>query len=454
MNHQPIFESNRHLFKTLLKLAIPIMLSNLLQMLYNLADAFFLGKISKEAVAAPSVSFSVIFFLVIFGLGFSMAGTTLIAQSKGKNNREKMDYYLGQMTFIVLTASVLISIIGLIIAKPFLFLLQVPDEAFTYTYQYITIIFSGLPFMFMLFIFQAAMQGLGDAVTPLFVQLFTVVLNIALDPVLIFGIGLFPELEVQGAAIATVFSRFTGSVISLIILVRGTKGLQLQLKYIKPEKKAVRLLFKIGLPASLGQGISALGFTVLQGVVNSFGTAVVAAFGIGTRVIGLFNMPAIGMARATTSLVGRCLGAKDQELAKKVLVQSAVSISVFITIGMTITFFFGASVMKFFVNEPDVIRHGVSMFRIISVSVVAFALFTVMTGALQGSGDTKPVMYLNIIRLWGFRVPLAFLLSLILNLGPLGIWIAMFISNFLTAVSGFIYIKRGSWLNKINPDTI
>jgi putative MATE family efflux protein len=358
------------------------------------------------------------------------------------------------MTFIVLTASVLISIIGLIIAKPFLFLLQVPDEAFTYTYQYITIIFSGLPFMFMLFIFQAAMQGLGDAVTPLFVQLFTVVLNIALDPVLIFGIGLFPELEVQGAAIATVFSRFTGSVISLIILVRGTKGLQLQLKYIKPEKKAVRLLFKIGLPASLGQGISALGFTVLQGVVNSFGTAVVAAFGIGTRVIGLFNMPAIGMARATTSLVGRCLGAKDQELAKKVLVQSAVSISVFITIGMTITFFFGASVMKFFVNEPDVIRHGVSMFRIISVSVVAFALFTVMTGALQGSGDTKPVMYLNIIRLWGFRVPLAFLLSLILNLGPLGIWIAMFISNFLTAVSGFIYIKRGSWLNKINPDTI
>lgn len=454
MEHHSIFKSDKHLYTTLLKLAIPIMLSNLLQMLYNLADAFFLGKIGKEAVAAPSVSFSVIFFLIIFGLGFSMAGTTLIAQSRGKNDKEKMDFYLGQMTFIVLTASLLISVIGLIIAKPFLSLLQVPDEAFTYTYQYITIIFSGLPFMFMLFIFQAAMQGLGDAVTPLFVQLFTVVLNIALDPVLIFGVGLFPVLEVQGAAIATVFSRFTGSVISFIILIRGRKGLQLHLKNLKPEKKAVKLIFKIGLPASFGQAVSALGFTVLQGVVNSFGTAVVAAFGIGNRVIGLFNMPAIGMARATTSLVGRCLGAKDQVLAKKVLIQSAISIFVFITIGMTLTFFFGASVIKFFVNEPEVIRHGVSMFRIISVSVVAFALFTVMTGALQGSGDTKPVMYLNIIRLWGLRVPAAFLLSLVFGLGPLGIWIAMFISNFLTAASGFIYIKKGSWLNKINPDAI
>jgi putative MATE family efflux protein len=445
---------DRTLFKSLLKLAVPIMLSNLLQMLYNLADAYFLGKLGKEALAAPAVSFNLIFFLVVFGLGFSMAGTTLIAQSRGKNDREKMDYYLGQMAGLVTIISVVISILGLLLSNPLLKLLQVPKDAFTYTYQYITIIFAGMPFMFMIFILQASMQGIGDSVTPLIIQFFTVLMNITLDPLLIFGIGFFPKLEVQGAAIATVFSRFSGSVAALIILIHGKKGLKLKLQNMKPKKSAVSLLFKIGFPASIGQGISALGFAVLQGLVNSFGTAVVAAFGIGTRVIGLFNMPALGMARATTSMVGRCLGAKKADLAKKVVKQAVISIFIFISISMSLTFFFGASVIRFFVDEQEVIQHGSMMFKIISVSVVAFALFTVITGAFQGGGDTKPIMYLNIGRLWGFRVPLAFLLSVGLMWGPVGIWVSMFISNFAIALIGFLYLKKGKWLIKIDPDTI
>jgi Na+-driven multidrug efflux pump len=193
---------------------------------------------------------------------------------------------------------------------------------------------------------------------------------------------------------------------------------------------------------------------VLQGVVNTFGTAVVAAFGVGNRIIGLFNMPALGFSQATTSLVGQQLGAKRKDRAVTVVKQSVVTVTVFIVVGMTLTFFFGSSFVRFFIDDPEVIQHGATMFRVISMSVVLFAMFTVAVGAFQGGGDTKPVMYLNIGRLWGLRLPVAYLLAIVLHMGPNGIWWAMFVSNLVTAVVGFAILKRGRWLHKINPDTL
>jgi len=447
-------ESPRQLYLRLLKISVPIMLSNLLQQMYNLADAFFLGKLGREALSAPSIAMPVIFFLVVFGFGFAMAGTTLIAQSKGKGDQEKIDFYLGQTTSILILTSLLISMTGILLAVPLLNLLQVPSEVFEYTRQYMTIIFSGLPFMFMVFVLHTCMQGIGDSVTPLLVQFVTVLLNVALDPLLIFGIGPFPAMEVRGAAWATVFSRFVASFVAAAILIRGRKGLRLQIQYLKPERKALRLFIKIGLPAALGQAVTTLGFTVLQGVVNTLGTAVVAAFGVGNRIIGLFNMPAIGFSRGTAVLVGQKLGAKDKPRAKLVVRQAIITITLFITGGMTLTFFFGNHLVRFFVDDPEVIELGIELFRIVSVSVIFFVVFTVVMGVFQGGGDTKPIMYLNAARLWVLRVPLAFLFVRVFFWGPKGIWIAMFISNFIISIAGFILLKSGRWMHKLNPDDI
>ncbi len=315
------------------------MAGNLLHTLYNLADAFFLGKLGKEALSAPSIAFPIIFFLVVFAFGFSTAGTTLISQAKGKGDREKVDFYLGQVATVMIVAAVLISILGISFTVPLLKLLSVPEETFRYAQEYMTIIFLGLPFMFVTFILQAALHGTGNSVTPLVIQAFTVLLNVALDPLLIFGPGIFPRMEVQGAAIATVIARIVSSAISLSILVSGRKGAKLTLSNMKPDRKAIRQILKIGIPASIGQGVSALGFTVLQGLVNSFGTATIAAFGVGNRIISLFNMPAMGFSRATAVLVGQSLGAKDRARARQVVRQSVLIIFIFITTGMTFMFF-------------------------------------------------------------------------------------------------------------------
>ncbi len=442
------------MFKKLVIVAIPIMAGNFLQMLYNAADTYFLGKLGAAELSAPSIAMNLVMFLVVFGFGFAMAGTTLISQAYGKGDRERVDFYLGQVTVILIITSIFISVIGELLTSPLLRLLQVPEEAFDYTRIYLRIIFGGIPFMFMAFVLQASLQGIGNTVTPLLVQLATVVLNIIIDPLFIFGWGFFPALGVEGAAWATVLSRAAGSVIALKILISGKQGMKLRRRHMKLEAKAVRLILRIGIPASLGQGISGLGFIVMQGVVNSFGTSVIAAFGVAGRIIGFFNMPAMGMGRATAVLVGQNLGAGDSAKAVAAVKTAALSIFVFITIGMTFTFFRGNSFVRFFIDDPEVIAHGTALFRIVSVSVVFFALFTVITGAFQGGGDTKPVMLLNFARLWVLRLPAAYLGVFLFPGRPESIWWAMFISNVGVAAAGFMLLRRGKWLKALDPAEI
>jgi putative MATE family efflux protein len=447
--------SDTHLYRRLITLALPIMGANLLQTLYNLADTFFLGKMGKEAVSAPSIAFPLIFFLIIFGTGFATAGTTLISQSKGKGDQQKVDHYVGQTIGMLFVVSILISVVGFFSSEFLLDLIQVPEGiTYEYTLNYMRIIFIGLPFMFTSFAFAAILQGVGDSLTPLYLQLATVILNIILDIFLIFGIWIFPALGVTGAALATAIARGASGIVGVIILLSGKKTVTLSLSSLKPVWKSWKLIGSIGLPVSLGQGISALGFTTLQGVVNTYGPAVIAAFGVGNRIISMFNMPGQGLSRATAVLVGQELGAKKHEKASKAVTYGLLTIFIFITLSMSLTFFYGNFFVKFFVDDPEVIAYGASLFRIVSASVVFFALFTVLMGAFQGGGDTKPIMLLNIFRLWGVRVPAAYLLAKVLNMGPDGIWWAMFISNFSVAVIMFLLYRTQRWKYRLNPDTI
>ncbi len=437
------------LLPRLSRLAVPIMVSNLLQMTYNLVDAWFLGRIGAAAVSAPAMSFSFIMFLAVFGIGFSMAGTTLVSQAYGAGNRDRVDFYASQTVTIVGITGVIAGVIGYFTTPTLLGLLQAPEEAFEYARVYMQIVFAGIPLMFFFFIMQALFHGLGDSLTPLKIQVGTVILNVILDPIFIFGFGPIPSMEVAGAATATVISRSVAAIVAIVVLVRGRRGLRIVPAYLKPNRAAIDQFIEIGLPNSLGQGISALGFTVLQGVVNSFGVAVVAAFGVATRIISLFNMPAIGLSKATAALVGRELGADDPGQARRVVRLSVLSMLALIVPAMTFTFFYGNSLVRFFVDDPEVIAHGATLFRIVSVSVIPFTLFMVINGAFEGGGVTRPVMVLNVLRLWGLRVPLAFLLSAHPSLGANGIWIAMFLSNIITASAGFLWLRRGTWLRKI-----
>ncbi len=446
--------ANLKLLKTLTTLALPIMATNLLHMLYNLADTYFLGKLGPEAISAPSVSFSIVFFMIIFGSGFSMAGTTLISQAKGKGDEERINFYVSQVFLMLSILSVIIMAAGILGADYLLIAMQVPRDILPTVATYLRIIFIGMPLMFMSFVLRATLQGVGDSVTPMKIQIITVIVNVILDPILIFGLGPVPALGVAGAAIATIIARGVSMVMVLRILITGKRGIKLERKYLKPDPTAWRLIIKIGLPSSVGGGISALGFTVMQGLVNTYGAAVIAAFGVGNRIIGLFNMPAQGISQATAVLVGQCLGRKDHKAAEQTVSYGILTILLFVVSGMVVTFFYGNSVTRFFIDDPEVISYGAQLFRVVSLSVVFFCLFTVINGAFQGGGDTKPIMVFNILRLWGLRIPLALLLTQVFEMGPVGIWWAMCISNILVAAGNYMLYRTGRWKYRLNPEQI
>ena len=441
-------------FRDLLRISLPLMLGSFIQTLYNLTDAYFLGKLGKEELSAPSIVLNLILFLILFALGLSAAGTTLISQAKGKGDQERVDFYLGQTTLVIQILAFVIMGIGLVGANSLLRLLQTPDEVFQYAKDYMTIIFWGIPFLFGFFIIQGAMQGIGDTKTPVKIQIVSVVLNVALDPILIFGWFGCPAFGVKGAAFATVFARGVGSAISFIVLIRGRHGLALTRENLRPNKEALLLLLRVGLPSALARSLSALGFLVLQGIVNSFGASVIAAFGVGTRIVNLFNMPSMSISQGTAALIGQSLGAKDHERTRHIVVVSIKSVLGFIVPAMMVTFFWGNLVTKFFVNDPETIYYGASLLRVMSVAVVFFGLFNVVAGTLQGAGDTKPLMYLQILRLWGIRVPGAYLLAYVAHFGPSGIWYAMLWSNIICFVVGLLWLRRGSWKTAIDVDTI
>ncbi len=452
--NQPSIFRLSEVHRALLRIAFPMMLGSAIETVYNLTDAFFLGRLGTAEIGAPSIAFSIVFFLTIFGSGLAGAGTTLIAQSKGKRDADRMNHYLNQMASLLFVASMALTALGTLSAGPLLRLLNTPAEVYGFAFTYLRIVFLGIPFTFAYFALQASFTAVGDAATPVKVHLLAVGLNAALDPMLIFGFGPFPAMGVAGAAIATVFSQGVGAALAIAVLSRGKSGLRLSRRSMVPEAKSWGLLLGIGLPASIGQGLSAFGFTVLQGVVNTFGTSAIAAFGVGNRLMNMFDIPVHGIAAATTSLVGRALGARDEHMAGRVVRSSLAMVVMFEVPLLALSVIYGGDLVRLFVADAEAIRLGDIMFKVVSPSLLMFGLYFALSGAFQGAGDTKVIMVLSVFRLWVVRVPLAYALAYRTSFGPLSIWIAMFVSNFLTAATGFVYFKLGRWKRALDPDRI
>ncbi len=471
MNKTGLDLTKGNIYKIMLKLAFPIMLSNFLQTFYNLTDAFWLGKLGQQAKAAVSVAgiaFPLIFFLSSFGFGFVIAGTALISQYKGSQNFVMMKEVVGQYVLILVVFSIVYLSVSLYFLNDILQLLKVPKAIFGLTENYISIILIGVFFMFIFLTYQSFAHGLGDTISPMKIQIVSVGLNVILDPILIFGLGFLPRLETMGAAYATLFARFIAAFLAIVFLLKRTKQIVPDWQHFKPNKAVLKRIFEISIPASIAHSITSFGFIILQGFVNTFGTLVISVFSIGNRMMGLFMMPAMGISNALASMVGQNLGAKKIKRAIKSVKSGLVLAMTIMTIGCSILYFFGSYLTKFFIDEPQVISTGVRMFQIVSLAAWVFGFLFVFMGVFNGSGHTKPTMILNIVRLWLLRIPLVFILSgKLLNLSFFSnsflkdilkqislilaghsydaLWWSMLISNIVTSIWAVIIYKRDKW---------
>lgn len=434
------------ILSSLVRLALPIILANILHTTYQLIDTFWLGRLSANAVASVSISFPILFLVLSLGGGLTLGGSVIVAQYFGAENKKKVDYSSSQTVFVIFVISIFLAILAFLLAEPMMVLIGAEPPILQDSVDYFQVSSFGFIFLFMFFVFQSLMRGIGDAMLPMYVVLITVLLNLILDPLFIFGYGSFPGFGVKGAAYASIITQAISAIIGLGILFNGKRGIKIRLSEMKFDWKWTKRLFRIGIPTSLDQSTRAAAMTVIIVLVTGFGSEVVAAYGIGVRILSLIVIPALGFAMATTTLVGQNIGARQIKRAEKVGELSAkIAMYGLTSIGLLL-FLFAEPVTAFFVpNDPQVIQDGALFIKIMAPSFGILGVQQVLNGVFNGAGFTQASLLISIFNLWIIRFPLAFLLSENTELGEVGLWWAFPISNLLGGLVAFIYFKMGYW---------
>ncbi|WP_192349619.1 MATE family efflux transporter [Algoriphagus sp. Y33] len=434
------------LARSLFTLAWPIIMANILQTAYQLIDTFWLGRLGANAVAAVSISFPILFLVLSLGAGLTLAGTVIVSQFKGANDKKMIDFAASQTVVIVFLISILLAFLGYAVASPLMNLVGAGPEILNDSVTYFQVSSFGFVFLFMFFVFQSLMRGIGNVLLPMYIVFGTVLLNLVLDPLFIFGYGSIEGYGVAGAAIASIITQGLSAAAGLFILFRGKQGIKIRLSSMKLEFRWVKRMFELGIPASLEQSSRAAAMTVMVMLVTSFGSEIVAAYGIGARILSLVIVPSIGMGIATTTLVGQNIGAGQIKRAEKIG-DLSVKIAFFGLTGIGLLLFvFAEKLTAFFVpNDPQVIKDGARFIRIMSLSFGLLGVQQVLNGVFNGTRFTQASMLISIFSLWMVRFPVAFVLSAKTDLSFEGIWWAFPISNLIAAMVAFAYYKTGYW---------
>jgi putative MATE family efflux protein len=464
------------LLKPLVVLALPIVLAQLLQVGYNLADTFWVGRLGQEAVSALSYSFPIVFLMISVAGGFTVAGTVLVAQNKGAGNDDRVNYVAGQTIAFVFLVAAAFSVLGYLLTPTLMSLVGASPGSLEYALavEYTRTIFVGIVFMFGFFVFQALLQGWGDTRTPLYLMALSVALNVLLDPFLILGfegnvlltsLGLeglqawafdltgFAGFGVQGAAVATVFSRGVATALAMAWLFSGAVGIHLSVDDLRLDAGMVKRIVALGAPASVEQSTRALGITVLTALVAFAGDDAVAALGIGNRINSLVFLPALGLARGTETVVGQNLGSDQTERARRAVGYSSGIIVGVLALAGVLAYAFAEPITAVFIpGEPAVIDLGAEYLRIIGPTFLFIGVFQVVQGGFRGSGSTRTAMVFAILSLWAFRLPPAYLLLEVLDMGATGVWYAIALSNVLAMLAAVAWFLRGTWTDNVVDD--
>ncbi len=430
-------------------LSWPIMINNLFQVFYNMADTFWVGRLenSTEALAAVTVTFSVVFLLVSLAAGLGVGSATLAAQYYGAGEYKKVDEVTYTSIIVIALVALVFIVPGIIFYKQIFQLLQTPLHIVPIAREYFTIIMVGMVFMFLFFIMGGILRGVGDTTTPMVAGVLSGIVNIIIDPILIFGWGIIPELGVAGAAYATVFSRIFASAYIFYVVYRGKTFLRLNLKNFKVDLSITKQLFKIGIPSSISQVVVSLGNTVIMGRVNMFGDVAAAVHGIGSRLQSLLFMPTLGLAEAANSIVGQNLGSNKKERAYQCGKYAMKSVFIILLILGVALAVFPEPFFRLFSKDIEVIEMG----RYYIYGIPLFFAFVgcriIMSNVFQGAGAATFTMWLSLICLWGFRVPLSYILSYT-QLGIKGLWLGVGLSFIISFFFMYYFYKKGRWMDK------
>ncbi|MFC2104160.1 MATE family efflux transporter [Bacteroidota bacterium] len=428
----------------ILKFALPMLLGNVFQQLYNIVDSIIVGNfIGKEALAAVGASFPIIFAFLSLIIGIASGSTIVISQYFGAKEIEKVKRTIDTLFIFLFFASIVISIVGIIFSEDIFRMLQLPEEIIPQAKTYFNIFIGGVIVSFGFNGTSAILRGLGDSKTPLYFLIISTFFNIAFDLlfVLVFKWG------IAGVAIASVLAQGGAFLTAIIYLNKNHKIIRFSITKMVFDKSIFRKSIRIGLPTGIQQTFVAIGMTALIAIVNTFGTNVIAAYSVVMRISSLASLPAMNFAAALGTFVGQNIGAKKMERVKAGFLSTlkmssvvSIAVSAFVLLGSTF-------LMNLFTNDAEVIRIGKEYLLIVGGFYVVFSAMFTISGVMRGAGDTLIPMFFSLISLWVIRIPIAWLLSR--EYGEIGIWWAMPIGWGVGLTLSYIYYLTGNWKKKV-----
>jgi putative MATE family efflux protein len=429
--------------KLILKFAAPMLLGNVFQQMFSVVDSIVVGKvIGKQALAAVGASFPVIFIMVSLIIGLVMGTTVVISQYFGAKDFVKVKRAIDTMYIYTTIAGIFTTIIGLIISEPLLHFLGLPEEIMPQALQYLRIYLAGNVIFFGYNGTSAVLRGLGDSKTPLYFLMIAELANIVL---VILFVAVF-RWGVAGAAYATLAANGLAFALAIIWLNRTHKLIRISIGGLHFDRETFRQSLKIGLPTGVQQTLVALGALALLGIVNKFGTDVIAGFSVAGRLDMLATIPAMSFSQALSTFVGQNIGANKPERIRAGLI-ATVKMSGIVTVATTLIIVFGGHLlMRLFTNDNEVIRLGDQYLTIVSSFYILFTCMFIYTGLMRGAGDTLIPMFISLLSLWIIRIPMAWYLSG--KIGAIGIWWAIPAGWLIGLILSFIYYKSGRWKTK------
>ena len=438
-------------WKKIVLFAVPMLVGNIAQQLYNTVDSVVVGNyVGDNALAAVGSAGPNLNLLIVLFIGISVGAGIMVSQYFGAREREKLSATIGNCITLTGIATLFVMVAASLVARPLLELLDTPESIIDWCHSYLLILFIGVGGLAFYNILSGVLRGLGDSMSALAYLLVSTVINIVLDLLFVAKLG----MGVDGVALATVIAQAISALLCLLRLMKMKELFDLKLCYMKLKKKYTGKIIRLGLPSGVTQAIFSMAMIVVQSLTNSFGEMFIAANVIVMRVDGFAMMPNFSFGTAMTTYAGQNVGARREDRVDQGAKQGtliAVGISAVIT---SLILVFGKALMGIFTGTPELVELSRDMMGILAVGYIAMAVTQSLSGVMRGAGDTMTPMWISIVTTIFIRVPIAYGISFLTRTPelPAGrqecIFISLLASWLIGALITFIFYKRGKWKNR------
>lgn len=422
----------------LFKLSIPSIIAMFIQAMYNVVDSIYVGRLSKEALAALSLAFPIQIVLISIAVGTGIGTSSYISRQLGRGNHEQASSAAKHVLVITLFYGLIVGLAGISFSDKLINLFTNNQLLIQLSTEYISIIMVGSTALFLPIIGNNILRGEGNTFLPMIIMLIGAVINIILDPFLIFGIGPFPELGIRGAAIATVFSRVISGIVLLFILFSGKNELTIDFKRFTPDFSILKEIYRVGLPAILMQSLASVMIAVLNRILDSYSATAVAAAGIYFKLQSFVFMPVFGLNQGFIPIMGYNYGHNNPERMKQTIKSAFIIAITFTTSGFILFQVFPEQLAGLFTNDPQLIKMGSIALKRISLAFPVIGPAIIISTTFQAIGKGLPSLTLSAARQLLILIPAFILLSN--YFGVNAVWYAFPIAETISLILGGIWL--------------